>query len=48
METFRAVKEPMRDWYVDQFGTEWFDKYSNAATACEEQVDARISALGGG
>ena len=48
MKTFRAVKEPMREWYVDQFGNEWYDKYTNAATACEEQVDARIGALGGG
>ena len=33
MKTFRAVKEPMREWYVDQFGNEWYDKYTNAATA---------------
>lgn len=48
METFRAVKEPMKDWYVDQFGSEWYDKYTNAAADCEKQVDARNAALGGG
>ena len=26
MDTFRAVKDPMRDWYVEQFGQEWYDK----------------------
>ena len=48
METFRTVKEPMKDWYVNQFGNEWYDKYTNAAADCEKQVDARITELGGG
>lgn len=48
METFRTVKEPMKEWYVKQFGTEWYDKYVNAASDCEKQVDARIASMGGG
>lgn len=47
MKTFRAVKEPMKEWYVKQYGDEWYNKYADAATACEEQVDARIANLGG-
>ncbi|MGB7184090.1 MAG: TRAP transporter substrate-binding protein DctP [Burkholderiaceae bacterium] len=46
MKTFRAVKEPMKKWYVDQFGAQWYDKYANAATSCEKSVDARIAQLG--
>ncbi len=46
MESFRAVKEPMREWYVKQFGEEWYDKYAGAATACEEQVDSELMSLG--
>ncbi|OED44302.1 hypothetical protein AB833_01820 [Chromatiales bacterium (ex Bugula neritina AB1)] len=47
METFRTVKEPMKEWYVKQFGDEWYNKYTNAAADCEKQVDARIAAVGG-
>lgn len=47
MESFRKVKEPMKKWYVDQFGAEWYDQYTNAATACEKSVDARLASLGG-
>ncbi len=46
MKTFRAVKEPMRDWYVKQFGSEWYDNYANAATDCEKEVDADLMRLG--
>ncbi|MEZ5823778.1 MAG: TRAP transporter substrate-binding protein DctP [Geminicoccaceae bacterium] len=46
MQTFRAVKEPMRTWYVDQFGAEWYDKYAGAAADCETRVDGEIAALG--
>ncbi|MEZ5741260.1 MAG: TRAP transporter substrate-binding protein DctP [Burkholderiaceae bacterium] len=46
MKTFRAVKEPMRKWYVGQFGNEWYDKYTGAAIACEKQVDANVLKLG--
>ncbi len=46
MDTFRTVKEPMKDWYVKQFGDEWYNKYTNAASDCEKQVDARIAAMG--
>ncbi len=48
MKTFRAVKEPMKKWYVDQFGPTWYDKYAGAATACEKSVDANLGSLGGG
>jgi tripartite ATP-independent transporter DctP family solute receptor len=46
MTTFRAVKDPMRDWYVNQFGNEWYDKYANAAADCEKQVDANLAQWG--
>ncbi len=46
MATFRAVKEPMRDWYVGQYGTEWYDKFMTSITACEQQVDAQLAVLG--
>jgi hypothetical protein len=46
MTTFRAVKDPMRDWYVKQFGNEWYDKYANAAADCEKQVDANLAQWG--
>ena len=46
MESFRAVKEPMRDWYVKQFGNEWYDKYANSAADCEKQVDANLATWG--
>lgn len=46
MKTFRAVKDPMRDWYVEQFGNEWYDKYAGAATDCEQSVDADIAQWG--
>ena len=46
MKTFRTVKEPMRDWYVKQFGNEWYDKYANAAVDCEKQVDGDIAKWG--
>jgi len=47
METFRAVKEPMRDWYVKQFGEEWYDKYAGAAADCEKAVDANFANIAG-
>jgi TRAP-type transport system periplasmic protein len=43
METFRAVKEPMRDWFVEQFGEEWYDAYAGAAAECETSVDAKLA-----
>ncbi len=46
METFRAVKEPMGTWYTDQFGTEWHDKFTGAATDCEASVDAQLATWG--
>ncbi len=46
METFRAVKEPMGTWYVDQFGAEWHDKFTSAATDCETSVDAQLANWG--
>ena len=47
METFRAVKDPMRDWYVEQFGEEWYDKFTGAAADCEASVDAQLAEWGG-
>jgi len=47
METFRAVKEPMKKWYVDQFGEEWYNKYAGAAADCEAQIDAELANIGG-
>jgi tripartite ATP-independent transporter DctP family solute receptor len=46
METFRAVKEPMRDWYVEQFGQEWYDAFAGAAADCEASVDAKLALWG--
>ena len=46
MASFRAVKEPMRDWYVEQFGEEWYEKYAGAAADCEASVDAQLAAWG--
>ncbi len=46
METFRAVKDPMRDWYVEQFGQEWYDKFTGAAADCEASVDAQLALWG--
>ena len=46
MESFRAVKDPMRDWYVEQFGQEWFDKFAGAAADCEASVDADLALWG--
>ncbi len=46
METFRAVKEPMGEWYVAQFGDEWLNKFTAAATECEESVDLQLANWG--
>jgi hypothetical protein len=46
MATFRAVKDPMRDWYVEQFGQEWYDRFLGAATDCEAWVDAKLAEWG--
>jgi tripartite ATP-independent transporter DctP family solute receptor len=46
METFRAVKDPMRDWYVEQFGQEWYDRYVEAAADCEASVNAQLAEWG--
>ncbi|MEZ5729090.1 MAG: TRAP transporter substrate-binding protein DctP [Burkholderiaceae bacterium] len=47
MESFRKVKEPMKNWYVKQFGAKWYDKYAGAAADCEKSVDARLAHIGG-
>ena len=46
METFRAVKEPMGEWYKAQFGNEWHDKFTGAAADCEASVDAQLGTWG--
>lgn len=46
METFRAVKEPMGEWYKAQFGEEWHAKFTGAATDCEGSVDGALASLG--
>jgi hypothetical protein len=46
MESFRAVKDPMRDWYVEQFGQEWYDKFTGAAADCETSVDEQLALWG--
>ncbi|MCB2055984.1 MAG: TRAP transporter substrate-binding protein DctP [Geminicoccaceae bacterium] len=46
METFRAVKEPMGTWYSEQFGSEWLDKFTQAAADCEKSVDDELATLG--
>jgi TRAP-type transport system periplasmic protein len=46
METFRAVQEPMRDWYVGEYGEEWYDKFTTAASDCEASVDAQLASWG--
>ncbi|MCB9944723.1 MAG: TRAP transporter substrate-binding protein DctP [Geminicoccaceae bacterium] len=46
METFRAVREPMKEWYEKQFGADWYDKYAKAASDCETSVDEELARLG--
>lgn len=46
METFRAVKQPMADWYVEQYGQEWYDKFTGAAADCEASVDEQLASWG--
>lgn len=46
MATFRAVKEPMGEWYTAQFGDEWLNKFTSAATECEESVDLQLKNWG--
>ncbi|HRY24003.1 MAG: TRAP transporter substrate-binding protein DctP [Geminicoccaceae bacterium] len=46
MATFRAVKEPMGEWYKAQFGDEWLNKFTSAATECEEEVDLQLAKWG--
>ncbi len=46
MDTFRAVKEPMGEWYKSQFGEEWLDKFTGAAAECEEAVDLQLATWG--
>jgi hypothetical protein len=36
----------MGQWYVDQFGSEWHDKFTGAATDCEGSVDAQLATWG--
>jgi len=43
METFRAVREPMADWYIEQYGNEWYDKFTGAAADCEASVDEQLA-----
>lgn len=46
MKTFRAVKEPMKNWYVKQYGDKWYDKFASSTATCEKQIDARLAELG--
>ena len=46
MKSFRAVKDPMKTWYVKQFGPEWYDKFAGAAADCEKSVDAQLAKWG--
>ncbi len=48
MESFRAVKDPMRDWFAEQYGEEWYDKFTQAAADCEAAVDAEIAKVAAG
>ena len=43
MATFRAVQEPMREWYVTEYGEEWYDKFTMAASDCETSVDDQVA-----
>ncbi len=43
METFRAVQEPMREWYVGEYGEEWYDRFMGAIGDCESSVDAQLA-----
>lgn len=46
MDTFRAVKQPMADWYIEQYGNEWYDKFTGAAADCEASVDEQLASWG--
>jgi len=46
MDTFRAVKQPMADWYIEQYGSEWHEKFTGAAADCEASVDAKLASWG--
>ena len=38
----------MRDWFVGQYGEEWYDKFTQAAADCEAEVDAEIEKVAAG
>lgn len=37
---FRDAAAGMRDWFVDQYGSEWLEKLDRAIADCESQVDS--------
>ena len=39
---FQQAAAPMQDWYKDQFGDEWLNKYQAAISACEKTIDSEI------
>lgn len=42
---FRQATSGMRDWYIDQYGTDWLEKLDNAVAACKDNVDKRYQAV---
>ena len=36
---FREAASGMRDWYVEQYGSEWLEKLDAAVETCESQID---------
>jgi tripartite ATP-independent transporter DctP family solute receptor len=46
MDTFRAVMEPMREWYVGEYGSEMYDAFMGAVADCEASVDAQLAGWG--
>ena len=45
--TFLAVRDSMREWYAEQFGTEWLDRWLGAIADAEAAIDAdRAAVLG--
>lgn len=43
---FQEATEPLKDWFVEQYGPEWLGRLEAAIDACESEIDAEHAALG--
>lgn len=44
-EQFVAAAAPLRDWFVDNYGSEWLDRLDASVATCEAQIDAEYGQL---